>query len=83
MYEVTVRDMPAPSLLSVIRRPYQDELVPMGRELFIQRLRGGGVPRIEGVAGAPFLSNSVPSATSSGGGRLLTRSRCRPVVRRR
>ncbi|MFI6737515.1 hypothetical protein ACIBI9_31715 [Nonomuraea sp. NPDC050451] len=55
MYEVTVRDMPARSLLSVIRRVHQDELVPMGRELFIHRLRRGGVPRIEGVAGAPFM----------------------------
>jgi DNA-binding transcriptional MerR regulator len=55
MYEVAVRDMPARSLLSVIRRVHQDELVPMGRELFIHRLRRGGVPRIEGVAGAPFM----------------------------
>ncbi|MQY32961.1 hypothetical protein SRB17_09210 [Streptomyces sp. RB17] len=38
MYEVTVRDMPARSLLSVVRRVHQDELVPMGRELFIHRL---------------------------------------------
>ncbi|GAA3205087.1 MerR family transcriptional regulator [Nonomuraea helvata] len=55
MYEVTVRDLPARSLLSVVRRVHQDELVPMGRELFIHRLRRGGVPRIEGVAGAPFM----------------------------
>ncbi|MEV4109695.1 helix-turn-helix domain-containing protein [Nonomuraea sp. NPDC049695] len=55
MYEVTVRDLPARSLLSVIRRAHQDELVPIGGELFIHRLRRGGVPRIEGVAGAPFM----------------------------
>jgi DNA-binding transcriptional MerR regulator len=55
MYEVAVRDMPTRSLLSLIRRVHQDELVPTGRELFIHRLRGGGVPRIEGIAGAPFM----------------------------
>lgn len=55
MYEVTVRDMPARSLLSIIRRAHQDELVPTGRELFIRRLRGGNVPRIDGLAGAPFM----------------------------
>lgn len=55
MYEVTVRDMPARSLLSIIRRAHQDELVPTGRELFIRRLRGGDVPRIDGLAGAPFM----------------------------
>lgn len=55
MYEVTVRDMRARSLLSLIRRVHQDELVPAAREFFIHRLRRGGVPRIEGVAGAMFM----------------------------
>lgn len=55
MYEVSVRDMPARNLLTLIRRVHQEELVPAGRELFIRRLRGGGVPRIEGIAGAPFM----------------------------
>jgi DNA-binding transcriptional MerR regulator len=54
MYEVAVRDIPERSLLSLIRRVHQDELEQMIRELFIHRLRGGGVPRIEGIAGAPF-----------------------------
>lgn len=54
MYDVTVRDMPARSLLSLIRRLHEDDLIPMGRELFIHRLARGGVPRIEGIAGAPF-----------------------------
>lgn len=54
MYEVTVRDMPARSLLSLMRHLHEDEVIPMGRELFIHRLARGGVPRIEGIAGAPF-----------------------------
>ncbi|WP_219467008.1 MerR family transcriptional regulator [Nonomuraea rhizosphaerae] len=55
MYEVAVRTLPARTLLSLLRRAHQDELVPIGRELFIHRLRRGGVPRLEGIAGAPFL----------------------------
>jgi DNA-binding transcriptional MerR regulator len=54
MYEVTIRDMPARSLLSLMRHLHEDELIPVGRELFIHRLARGGVPRIEGIAGAPF-----------------------------
>jgi DNA-binding transcriptional MerR regulator len=54
MYEVAVRDIPARSLLSLIRRVHQDELIPMGRELFIHRLARGNVARVEGIAGAPF-----------------------------
>jgi hypothetical protein len=37
-----------------MRRLHEDDLIPMGRELFIHRLARGGVPRIEGIAGAPF-----------------------------
>jgi hypothetical protein len=33
---------------------HQDELESRTRELFIHRLRRGGVPRLEGIAGAPF-----------------------------
>lgn len=55
MYEVTVRDMPARRILSVVRRAHQDELVPLGRELFIHRLRRGGVARPGGATGAPFM----------------------------
>jgi MerR family regulatory protein len=54
MYEVTVRDIPTRSLLSLMRRVHEDDLIPMGRELIIHRLARGGVPRIEGIAGAPF-----------------------------
>ncbi|MEU5259253.1 helix-turn-helix domain-containing protein [Amycolatopsis sp. NPDC021455] len=55
MYEVTVRDIPERSLLSRISRVHQDELESLTRELFIHRLRRGGVPRVEGMAGAPFV----------------------------
>ena len=55
MYEVAVRDMPARSLLSLIRRVHEGELVTATRELFIHRLRRSGVPRVEGIAGAPFV----------------------------
>ncbi|MEZ0114198.1 DNA-binding transcriptional MerR regulator [Catenulispora sp. EB89] len=54
MHEVTVRDIPARRMLSVMRRAHEEELIPLGRELFIHRLARGGVPRIEGIAGAPF-----------------------------
>jgi DNA-binding transcriptional MerR regulator len=55
MYDITVRDVPARTLLGAIRRVHQDELLPASRELFIHRLRRGGVPRLEGIAGAPFI----------------------------
>jgi DNA-binding transcriptional MerR regulator len=54
MYEIAVRDMPVRSLLSLMRRAHQDELVQMGREFFIHRMMRGGVARVEGIAGAPF-----------------------------
>jgi DNA-binding transcriptional MerR regulator len=53
-YEVAVRDIPERRVLSLIRRVHPDELEPLTRELFIHRLRGGDVPRAEGIAGAPF-----------------------------
>jgi hypothetical protein len=54
MYEVAVRDIPTRSLLSLMRRAHQDELMQMGREFFIHRMMRGGVARVEGIAGAPF-----------------------------
>ena len=54
MYEVAVRDMPARSLLSLMRRAHQDEVMQIGREFFIHRMARGGVARVEGIAGAPF-----------------------------
>ena len=42
MYEVAVRDIPARSLLSLMRRAHQDELMQMGRAFFIHRMMRGG-----------------------------------------
>lgn len=54
MYDVSVRDVPRRSLLTLLSRVRQDELETRTRELFIHRLLGGGVPRADGTAGAPF-----------------------------
>jgi DNA-binding transcriptional MerR regulator len=54
MHEVAVRDIPARSLLSLMRRAHQDEVMQIGREFFIHRMMRGGVARVEGIAGAPF-----------------------------
>jgi DNA-binding transcriptional MerR regulator len=54
MYEVTTRDVPARRLLSLLRHAHADDLLAMGREFFIHRMRDGEVPRLPGIAGAPF-----------------------------
>ena len=54
MYEVAVRDIPARSLLSLMRHLHQDEMMRVGREFFIHRMARGGVARVDGIAGAPF-----------------------------
>lgn len=69
MYEVTVRDIPECTLLTLISRVHQDELETRTRELFIHRLRGGGVPpHLVDITGSvvnferlrdPALSNRV------------------------
>lgn len=55
MYEIEVQDLPERRELSLIRRMHQDELVTKSRELFIRPLLGADLPRLEGVAGAPFM----------------------------
>jgi hypothetical protein len=55
MYEIAVRDIPARSLLTLLRYVQADEQIPVGREFFIERMRGGSVPSPEGIAGAPFM----------------------------
>lgn len=55
MYEIAVRDIPARSLLTLLRYVHADEQITVGREFFIERMRGGAVPRPEGIAGAPFM----------------------------
>jgi DNA-binding transcriptional MerR regulator len=54
MYEIAVRDIPARSLLSLMRRVHKAELVQASREFFILRMTRGGVAQVEGIAGAPF-----------------------------
>jgi DNA-binding transcriptional MerR regulator len=55
MREIAVRDIPARSLLTLLRYVHADEQVPVGRKFFIERMRGGSVPSPEGIAGAPFM----------------------------
>ena len=55
MYEIAVRDIPARSLLTLLRHVHADEQIPVGREFFFKRMRGGAVPSPEGIAGAPFM----------------------------
>ena len=61
MYEVAVRDIPARSLLSLMRHAHQDEVMQMGREFFIHRMMRGGIARVEGIAGAPFTKAAIES----------------------
>ncbi|MFI9384611.1 MerR family transcriptional regulator [Kutzneria sp. NPDC052558] len=54
MYEVSVRDMPARSLLTVGEQLRADQIGEFASPLFT--LFGGpGIPRPEGIAGVPFL----------------------------
>lgn len=55
MPEVAVRDIPARSLLTLLRHVHAEEQIPVGREFLIKRMRGGEVPSPEGIAGAPFV----------------------------
>ena len=67
MYEVAVRDVPARSLLSLVRRVHEDEAIEVSREFFITRMARGGVARVEGIAGAPFtIFHGEVSADSDG-----------------
>jgi DNA-binding transcriptional MerR regulator len=55
MYEIAVRDIPARSLLTLLRYVHADEQIPVGREFLFGRMRKGAVPSPEGIAGAPFM----------------------------
>lgn len=54
MYEVGVRDIPARSLLSFHCHVQADRFNAVGKS-FIRRFRNEGVPRPDGIAGAPFV----------------------------
>ncbi len=53
MYEVTVRDMPARSLLCVLRHAHTDEHMALGRDM-IKRLRPVAKPQPHDPVSAPF-----------------------------
>jgi len=55
MYEIAVRDIPARSLLTLLRHVQAEEVIPVGREFLFGRMRKGAVPSPEGIAGAPFM----------------------------
>jgi DNA-binding transcriptional MerR regulator len=55
MYQVAVRDIPQRRLLSLHRHVTPDELVTLGRDFIIRRMREASVPRVAGIAGAPFV----------------------------
>lgn len=55
MYEIAVRDIPARSLLTLLRHVHADEVIAVGREFLFGRMRKGAVPSPEGIAGAPFM----------------------------
>lgn len=54
MYEVCVRELPARSLLSLHCQVRADSFDAVGKG-FLRQLRGEGIPRPDGVAGAPFV----------------------------
>ena len=54
MYEVSVREVPARSLLSMLRYVHHDEFPAVARD-FSARFAGESVPRLPGAGGAPFI----------------------------
>jgi DNA-binding transcriptional MerR regulator len=54
-YQVEVRDVPARQVLSLRRHVTSEELVKLGRDFIVRRMREAAVPRLDGVAGAPFV----------------------------
>jgi hypothetical protein len=55
VYQVAVRDIPQRRLLSLHRYVTPDELVSLGRDFIIRRMRKASVPSVAGIAGAPFV----------------------------
>jgi DNA-binding transcriptional MerR regulator len=66
-YEVEVRDMPARQVLCLRRHVTPEELVLVGRDFIVRRMKEAGVPRLDGIAGAPFvLYHGLVTADSDG-----------------
>jgi DNA-binding transcriptional MerR regulator len=54
-FEVRVRELPDRPVLSLRRHVTAEELVLVGRDFIVRRMREAGVPRVAGTAGAPFV----------------------------
>jgi DNA-binding transcriptional MerR regulator len=66
-YDVEVRDMPTRQLLCLRRHVTREELVLLGRDFIVRRMKEAGVPRLDGVAGAPFvIYHGLVTADSDG-----------------
>ena len=55
MYEVAVREMPTRQLLTLQRHATRDELILLGRDFIIRRMREAAVPQPEGITGSSFV----------------------------
>jgi DNA-binding transcriptional MerR regulator len=66
-YHIEVRDLPERRMLSLRRQVTQEELVLLGREFIVHRMRAAAVPRVDGIAGAPFvIYHGMVTADSDG-----------------
>jgi pimeloyl-ACP methyl ester carboxylesterase/DNA-binding transcriptional MerR regulator len=72
MYEVSVRTVPSRNVLSLLRHVRWDEFVGVAHDF---SSRFGGVPRLEGAAGASFIAYHGEVSQDSDGPAEL----CRPV----
>jgi DNA-binding transcriptional MerR regulator len=66
-YDVEVRDLPTRQLLCLRRHVTPEELVLAGRDFIVRRMKEAGVPRLDGIAGAPFvIYHGMVTADSDG-----------------
>jgi DNA-binding transcriptional MerR regulator len=66
-YQVELRDLPARRMLCLRRHVNAEELVLLGRDFIVRRMREAGVPRLDGVEGAPFvIYHGLVTADSDG-----------------
>jgi DNA-binding transcriptional MerR regulator len=88
MYEVSVREVPARSLLSLLRYVHHEEFPAVARDFF-GRFASASVPRLAGIGGAPFMvyhgevseDSDGPGRVVQAGARRCRRRACRPVPR--
>jgi DNA-binding transcriptional MerR regulator len=66
-YRVELRDLPGRRMLCLRRHVNAEELVLVGRDFIVRRMREAGVPRLDGVEGAPFaIYHGLVTADSDG-----------------